>query len=109
MRVSRGILDAMARADLDALVQGLGLRYDAGAAERLARSDPGWRPELDRAERDVGALFQTLREADAALAEWPRAVARLAALWERVLEEPPVGEALPDDEADEEMVLRDVA
>jgi hypothetical protein len=83
-----GLLEAIARADLDALLRDVAQGYRAGTLDALAARDPAWREELDRAERDVGALFQALCEADAALLEWRRAVADLARVWRRVLDAP---------------------
>jgi uncharacterized damage-inducible protein DinB len=82
------MLEAIARADLDALLRDVAEGYRAGSLDVLAARDPAWRDELERAEREVGALFQALCEADAALVEWRRAVADLARVWRRVLDAP---------------------
>jgi hypothetical protein len=83
-----GILEAMARADLDALLGEVAAGYRAGTLDIVGARDPAWREELERAEREVGALFQALCEADAALVEWRRAVANLSRLWRQLLDTP---------------------
>jgi len=88
MRMRQGVLGTMARAELAALVEDLAREYRSGAAARVAAADPRWRDDLDAAERGVGALLETFREADAALAAWPPALARLARAWARVLDDP---------------------
>jgi hypothetical protein len=92
----RGSLETMARRDLDALLEEIGNGYRPGALATLSGADPGWRAELERVEREVGALYLTLCEADQAIADWRRAVAELARLWRRVDEGRPVADALTD-------------
>jgi hypothetical protein len=86
-----GVLEAMARADLDAVLTALGERYRPGALEALVASEPGWGEAVERAEREVGGLYEALREADRLLLRWRRALAELYHLWARV------GEVRPAD------------
>lgn len=79
-----GPLQALARIDLDALLADIGARYEPGTLDLASALDPEWRAALDRAEREVGSLYQTLCEADAALADWRRAVAELGRVWRRL-------------------------
>lgn len=79
-----GILETMARADLDALLDEVGREYRPGALEALASRDPEWRGALDRAEQEVGGLYEALREADRTLAHWRQAVGDLRRLWARL-------------------------
>lgn len=95
-----GLLQTMARADLDALLDAVGTGYRPGTIELLSATDPEWREALDRVERDAGALYQALCEADQTLARWRQAVAELYRLWARVHEVPGVAE---------ELVLEEVA
>ena len=81
---TRGFLEIMVRADLDTLLDEIGRDYRAGALEAHTAADPAWRAALDQREREVGALYQTLGEADAAFLHWRRAVAELRSLWGRV-------------------------
>jgi hypothetical protein len=81
-----GFLEAMARADLEAITAAVAQGYRGGSAERLAEHDPAWREALDRTEAEVGALFVALCEADATLLRWRRAVAELYRLWARLRE-----------------------
>jgi hypothetical protein len=74
----------LARADLDALFEDLGRGYEPGALDRLSARDPEWRAELERAEAEVGGLYEALREADFTFARWRRAVTELRRLWARV-------------------------
>jgi hypothetical protein len=92
----RGSLETMARRDLDALLDEIGSDYRPGALEALSGADPEWRAELERVEREVGALYLTLCEADQAIADWRRAVAELVRLWRRVHEDRPVTDGLSD-------------
>ena len=83
---TRGFLESMARADLDTLLDAIGRDYQAGALEAHTAADLAWRAALDQCEREVGALYQTLCEADAAFLHWRRTVAELRSLWGRVHE-----------------------
>ncbi len=83
-----GLLEMMARADLTALHAEIDHVYAPGAFEALGEADPGWRAALDRAEREVGELYEALRQADATLLRWRRGVAELSRLWARVGEVP---------------------
>jgi hypothetical protein len=98
-----GLLEGMGRAEMTDLVERLGSRYQPGAVERLTAEDPAWREALDRAEAEVGALYDALREADVTLERWRRAMAELSRLWLRV--GPPSAEVGRDDGA----FLEDVA
>jgi hypothetical protein len=79
-----GVLEMLARADLDALLEEVRGRYRSGALETLAAHDPEWRAALDRAEAEVGDLYEDLRAADAAFARWRQAVGELRRVWTRV-------------------------
>jgi hypothetical protein len=79
-----GVLEMLARADLDALVEDLRGRYQAGALERLSARDPEWRAAVERVEEEVGALYAALQTADATFARWRRAVSELRRLWGRL-------------------------
>jgi len=79
-----GVLEMLARADLDALVEDLRGRYQAGALERLSARDPEWRATIERVEEEVGDLYETLRAADATFARWRAAVGELRRLWGRL-------------------------
>jgi hypothetical protein len=83
--VSTGVLETMARVDLDVLVETISRHYTPGRLEQLGQADPAWRAALDRAESEVGRLYGALCEADLALARWRQAVAELHRLWARVL------------------------
>jgi hypothetical protein len=97
----RGLLETMARRDLDALLTEVASGYRPGTLDTLDRADPEWRDALDRAEREVGALFLTLCEADQALADWRRAIAELSRLWRRVHDgEAPSARSLTESLAD---------
>lgn len=78
-----GLLEGMARADLSALVEEVSASYRAGALEALSVADPEWRDAVDRAEREVGGLYQALREADLTWERWCDGVAELRRLWAR--------------------------
>ena len=84
MRRGQGVLEGMARAELEELVESIGAAYRPGTVERLAMRDPAWREALDRAETEVGTLYEALQEADLTLARWRRAMAELSSLWLRV-------------------------
>jgi hypothetical protein len=101
---SMGPIEALVRGDLDAVVREIGTGYAAGAMDALAAADPAWAAALGRAEREVGALYQMLCEADAALVQWKVAVAELTRLWRRVLDAPPDVLGDPDP-----LLARDVA
>jgi len=105
MGVRIGVLEAMARADLDALLDGVAAAYRPGALEVLSVTDPAWRAALDQAEREAGAVLRELREADAALTRWRRALAALTQLWGRVAE----ARDLPDADVAAAPVLEEVA
>ncbi len=91
-----GVLEMLARADLDALLEDLRQNYRAGALETLTAQDPEWRAHLDRAEQEVGGLYEALREADATFTRWRRAVTELRRLWARVEGVRPEAEALDE-------------
>ncbi len=88
-----GLLETMARADLDALLEALGAAYRPGALAFLSASDPDWREALERTEREAGALYQALCEADTTLACWRQVVSELYRLWARVHDVPGTAEA----------------
>ena len=79
-----GVLEMLARADLDTLLEDLDRRYEPGALERLSAGDPAWRAELERMEAEVGGLYAALRDADRTFGQWRRAVTELRQLWTRV-------------------------
>jgi hypothetical protein len=81
-----GILETLARGDLDTVLERIERDYSPGALEALAAADPSWRADLERAEREVGSLYAELREADLTVARWRRAVTDLTRLWARVRE-----------------------
>jgi hypothetical protein len=66
----------------------VGRGYRAGGVERLAVQDPLWREALEHAEREVGALYAELCQADATLLRWREAVAELYRVWSRVNDAP---------------------
>jgi hypothetical protein len=79
-----GVLEMLARADLDALVEDLRGRYQAGALERMSARDPEWRAAIERVEQEVGDLYEALRTADATFARWRAAIGELRRLWGRL-------------------------
>lgn len=79
-----GVLEGLARADLEELVESVGAGYRPGSVERLTLRDPAWREALDRAELEVGSLYEAMQQADLTLARWRRAMAELNTLWMRV-------------------------
>jgi hypothetical protein len=94
-----GLLETMASGDLEAVTRAVGRGYRPGSAERLAAHDPEWHAAVERAEREVGALYATLCEADATLVRWREAVGELYRVWARV----------NDAAAEDEVVLDEVA
>lgn len=78
-----GVLESMARIELDAVVRDVAGGYRPGALDALSAADPTWRMALDRAEREVGEAYEELRAAEAALVRWRRALAELTRLWAR--------------------------
>ncbi len=97
--MTTGLLETVARTDLDALVTAVGRDYRAGSAGRLAALDPGWWTALERAEREVGLLYGQLQEADGILQRWREAVGELYRLWMRVHEAAAESEAVLDEVA----------
>ena len=95
-----GLLETMASGDLEAVTRAVGRGYRAGSVERLAVRDPEWHAALERAEREVGALYASLCEADGTLERWREAVGELYRVWSRVKEAP-----ADDDEASAMPVL----
>ncbi len=93
-----GLLETMAHEHLDALLAAVGAGYRPGAVEMLAAADPEWREALEQTEREVGALYGALCEADATLTRWRQAVGELYRLWARVHEVSTPVEALPLEE-----------
>ena len=89
-----GLLETMASGDLEAVTRAVGRGYRPGSVERLAARDPEWHAALERAEREVGALYASLCEADGTLERWREAVGELYRVWSRVNEAP-----ADDDEA----------
>jgi hypothetical protein len=81
---ANGVLETLARADLDALLEEVRIGYRPGALETLAAQDPEWRAALDRQEEEVGRLYDDLRAADAAFGRWRQAVGELRRLWTRL-------------------------
>jgi hypothetical protein len=79
-----GILETLAREDLDAVLDGIERDYHAGALDTLTAADPAWRADLERTEREVASLYEALREADLTLSRWRRAMTDLTRLWARV-------------------------
>lgn len=78
-----GLIETIARGDLEALLDDVSRRYRPGALEALASADPDWRVAVDGAEREAARLYEALREADLTLARWRQAVGELRRLWER--------------------------
>jgi hypothetical protein len=85
-----GVLETIARSDLEALHQEVRHFYRPGALDALAATDPDWRGAVDRIEREVGDLYEALREADGTLARWRQAVGELRRLWARAGQGPAV-------------------
>jgi hypothetical protein len=79
-----GLLETMASGDLEAVTRAVGRVYRPGSAERLAAQDSEWQAAVERAEREVGALYAELCEADATLVRWREAVGELYRVWARV-------------------------
>lgn len=79
-----GVLETLARADLDALLRQITRHYRSGALEELVEADPAWSAALDDAEREVGSLYEAMRDADGVLARWRQALSELSRLWARV-------------------------
>jgi len=79
-----GILETLACSDLDTMLEQIGRDYHPGALDALTAADPAWRAELERTEREVGSLYDGLREADVTLIRWRRALTDLTRLWARV-------------------------
>ena len=65
--------------------------------------DPEWHAALERAEREVGALYARLCEADGTLERWREAIGELYRVWSRVNEAP------VEDESAAMPVLEEVA
>jgi hypothetical protein len=78
-----GIIETIARGDLEVLLDEVSRHYQPGALEALADADPAWRGAVDHAEREAARLYEALREADLTLAQWRQRVADLRRLWER--------------------------
>ena len=98
-----GLLESMARVDLDTLLEEVSARYRSGSLEALRAADPEWGADLDRTEAEVGALYEALREADRTLGRWRQTLAELHRLWMRV------GEVRAESAGDESGVLEEVA
>jgi|RhiMetdeSRZDD1v2_1073273.scaffolds.fasta_scaffold433568_3 hypothetical protein len=79
-----GVLETLARTDLEALLDDVRTHYQAGRLEALSDRDPEWRAALERAEQEVGGLYEALRQADTTLTHWRRAVTELRRLWDRL-------------------------
>jgi hypothetical protein len=86
--VRRGLLETMVSGDLEAVTRVVGRTYRPGSIERLAMHDPEWAAALERAEREVGALYAALCEADGTLGRWREAIGELYRLWSRVNDAP---------------------
>lgn len=93
-----GVMETIARGDLEALLEDVSRRYRPGTLEALADADPAWRGAVDHAEREAARLYEALQEADVALAQWRQTVAELRRLWERAASagSPPATPALDD-------------
>jgi hypothetical protein len=98
-----GLLETMATGDLEAVTRAVERGYRPGSVERLAARDPQWHAALERAEREVGALYGELCAADATLLRWREAVSELYRLWAHVNDAP------AEDEAQALPVLEEVA
>ncbi len=79
----QGVLQGVAQAELAALVKEIARDYRPGALESAAR-DPAWQADVERAEREVAALYAALGDADAVLSRWQEAVTNLRGVWRRV-------------------------
>jgi hypothetical protein len=99
-----GLLETMASGDREAVTRAVGRGYRPGSVERLAARDPEWHAALERAEREVGALYASLCEADGTLERWREAIGELYRVWSRVKEVP-----VDDDEVSAMPVLEEVA
>jgi hypothetical protein len=83
-----GLLETMASGDLEAVTRAVGRGYRPGSVERLAARDPEWHAALERAEREVGALYASLCAADGTLERWREAIGELYRVWSRVNDAP---------------------
>lgn len=81
---AQGLLQGMAHRELDELIAEIRRDYHPGALDALAGVDPEWRRDLERAEREVGGLYEALGEADTTVVRWYRALGELRGLWRRV-------------------------
>lgn len=79
-----GLLETMAKTDLDALMDEIARHYRPGAYDALEAADPEWRASVERLEREVGGLYERLRGADQLLAQWRQAMSELYHLWRRI-------------------------
>jgi hypothetical protein len=84
MATTMGMLETLARADLDAVLDRIERDYRTGMLDALLAADPAWRGDLERTEREVGRLYEALREADLTLSRWRRAVTDLTRLWAQI-------------------------
>jgi hypothetical protein len=102
-----GLLETMASNDLEVVTHAVGRSYRSGSVERLLAHDPAWREAVERAEREVGALYAELCAADGTLLRWREAVAELYRVWSRVNDAPAANTAR---ELDQELpVFEEVA
>ncbi len=85
---SAGVLETLARADLEALLEEVRAGYRPGRLEALGAEDPAWRAALDRAEQEVGRLYESLRAADSTFGRWRQAIGELRRLCKRLTVEP---------------------
>ncbi|MGH7267924.1 MAG: hypothetical protein ACREMB_24170 [Candidatus Rokuibacteriota bacterium] len=97
--IAQGLLEGMAHRELDALLEEIRQAYRPGALHTLASADPDWREAVERTEREVGALYQALADADRTVGRWHQAVGDLRRLWRRVGETEPAGRASLDEVA----------
>jgi hypothetical protein len=97
--MAEGLLQGMAHRELEGLLEEIRQAYRPGAVDTLAAADPDWRQALERTEREVGALFQALADADRAVGRWHQAVGDLRRLWRRVGETAPADHASLDEVA----------
>jgi hypothetical protein len=100
-----GVLEALARAELDALLDRVAAVYRPGTLEALSVADPAWRASLDQAECEAGRILRELRSADAALRSWRGVLDELARGWERVTEP----HTAPETDGAEMRMLEEVA